>query len=73
MILTNNIIFLGLCGLIMATTLSDTSLTKIAQWIDDIGGQLYARIQDIYALQKELNKLQSVIEDYRDDPEGRFR
>tara|TARA_R100000655_G_scaffold105842_1_gene154468 strand:- start:1537 stop:1710 length:174 start_codon:yes stop_codon:yes gene_type:complete len=57
----------------MATTLSDTSLTKIAQWIDDIGGQLYARIQDIYALQKELNKLQSVIEDYRDDPEGRFR
>ena len=57
----------------MATTISEKSLTEIAEWIEDIGGQLYARIHDIYALQKQLNALKSMVEDYRDDPEGRFR
>jgi DNA repair ATPase RecN len=57
----------------MATTISENSLNEIAQWIDDIGGQLYAKVHELYALQQQLNTLKSMIEDYRDDPEGRFR
>lgn len=72
-ILHNNVIFCSLLGLIMATTISENSLNEIAQWIDDIGGQLYAKVHELYALQQQLNTLKSMIEDYRDDPEGRFR
>ena len=57
----------------MATTISENSLNEIAQWINDIGSQLYVKIHELYRLQHELNTLQSMIEDYRDDPEGRFR
>lgn len=72
-ILHNNVICCSLLGLIMATTISENSLNEIAQWIDDIGGQLYAKVHELYALQQQLNTLKSMIEDYRDDPEGRFR
>jgi flagellar biosynthesis chaperone FliJ len=44
----------------MATTISENSLNEIAQWIDDIGSQLYAKVQELNKLQRQLNSLKSI-------------
>ena len=48
----------------------ENALNEIEYWIDDIGGQLYAKVHEFHRMVNRLNKLQAMVRDFRDRQDG---
>ena len=54
----------------MAKTITENDLNEIAQWVDELGGLLYAKMCDLHDVVRKLNDLVIMIENFRDRIEG---